>query len=100
MIYAVATLKAVQGKEDELKAALTEMVGQVKAKEQGKTLTYSLHVSETDPTTFVMYEVYADADAFAAHGKTEHMAAFGGKLRGMLDGKVDVVRMTKLTGVD
>lgn len=100
MIYAIATLKAVAGKEDELKAALTEMVGEVKAKEKGQTITYTLHVSEKDPTTFVMYEVYADADAFAAHGKTEHMAAFGGKLRGLLDGRVDVVKLNALASVD
>jgi len=31
---------------------------------------------ETDPNTFYFYEVYKDDDAFAAHQKTEHFAAF------------------------
>jgi quinol monooxygenase YgiN len=37
--------------------------------------------------------MYADADAMGEHGKTPHMAAFGGKIGGMLAGRPEVTRL-------
>lgn len=99
MITIVAKLQANPGKEDELRAVLTEMVGNVKEKEAGKALAYSLHVADNDPTLFLFYEQYADAAALDAHGKTEHMAAMGGKLRGLLAGRPVIERYTQIAGV-
>lgn len=100
MICIVATLKANPGKEEELKAVLTEMIGNVKEKEAGKALIYSLHTTDSDPSSFVFYEMYADAEASEAHGKTEHMANMGGKLRGLLAGRPEITRLTRIASVD
>ena len=100
MITVLATLKANPGKEDELKAVLTEMIGNVKEKEAGKALVYSLHTTDSDPSAFVFYELYADEEAFAAHGKTEHMAAMGTQLKGLLAGRPEIVRLTRVASVD
>ncbi len=100
MLTAIATLKANPGKEAELQAALTTLVAAVKENEQGQTLIYTCHVADNDPATFIMYEVYADDAAFAAHGKTPHMAAFAGGLRELVAGKIDVVRLTPVARVD
>lgn len=99
MITLLAKLQANAGKEDELRAVLTEMVGKVKANEAGKAVTYSLHVSDSDPTLFLFYEQYSGPDAFEAHGKTEHMAAMGAQLRGLVAGRPVIERYTQIAGV-
>jgi quinol monooxygenase YgiN len=99
MITVVAKLQANPGKEDELKAALTEMVGNVKTHEAGAVLAYSLHVADIDPTLFLFYEQYANAEALEAHGKTDHMKAMGAKLGGLLAGRPVIERYTQIAGI-
>ena len=98
MITIVAKLQANEGKQDELKAILSEMVGKVKENEPGVP-TYSLHVADDDPTMFLFYEQYSSADAFAAHGTTDHMKAMGSKLGGLLAGRPVIERYTQVAGV-
>lgn len=100
MITIVAKLQANPGKEAELRAAFTEMVANVKKHEAGKAVTYSLHTSDTDPTLFMFYEQYANAEAFQAHGQTDHMKAMGAKLAGALAGRPVIERYTKIAGID
>ena len=99
MITIVAKLQAAPGKEQELRAILTEMVGNVKAKEAGKVTSYSLHTSDADPTLFLFYEQYADADALTAHGTTDHMKAMGAQLGGLLAGRPVIERYTQIAGI-
>lgn len=99
MITVVAKLQANAGKEAELKAVLTEMVGNVKKREAGAVPTYSLHVSDSDPTLFLFYEQYTSKDAFDAHGKTDHMKAMGAQLGGLLAGRPVIERYTQIAGV-
>ena len=101
MITIVAKLTAAEGKADQLKAAMLEMISNVKQHEAGKALAYSLHTSDTEPNTFLFYEQYADAAAVEAHGKTDHMRAFGLAIRdGALTASRPVVeRYTQIGGV-
>jgi len=99
MITVVAKLQANPGKEAELAAVLTKMVGNVKQNEAGKVLTYSLHTSNDDPTLFLFYEQYSDEAALEAHGKTPHMQEMGGSLRGLLAGRPVIERYTQVAGV-
>jgi len=99
MITIVAKLQANPGKEDELRAVLSEMVGNVKTHEAGDVPAYSLHVADDDPTLFLFYEQYANTDALAAHGKTDHMRAMGSKLGGLLAGRPVIERYTQIAGV-
>ncbi|MCC7362975.1 MAG: antibiotic biosynthesis monooxygenase [Dehalococcoidia bacterium] len=101
MITILAKLQAAPGKEDELRAALTAMVGQVKTAEAGAVPVYSLHTSDTEPGLFLFYEQYRDADALAAHGKTDHMGAMNQKLKegGLLGGRPVIERYTQVAGV-
>lgn len=100
MITVLAKLQAAAGKEDQLRAVLTEMVGNVKKHEAGKVPTYSLHVSDSDPTLFLFYEQYRDAEAFAAHGQTDHMKAMGAALAGLLAGRPVIERYTRIASLD
>ncbi|HEY7296172.1 MAG TPA: putative quinol monooxygenase [Dehalococcoidia bacterium] len=99
MITLLAKLRTVDGKGDEFEQAAREQIAAVKANEAGKALAYTLHRSTEDPNLFMFYEQYADADALAAHGQTEHMKAFGGKLRGLLDGRPQIERYESIVGV-
>ncbi len=100
MITIVAKLQAAPGKEAEVESAFRTMVAAVKANEKGPVVSYSLHRLDSDPTTFLFYEQYADEAALAAHGKSEHMATLNGALRGNLAGRPTIERYTKLTGLD
>ncbi|MBK6661433.1 MAG: antibiotic biosynthesis monooxygenase [Thermoflexaceae bacterium] len=99
MLTIVAKLQAAEGKADELKAILLDMVGKVKENEAGAVPVYSLHESSTEPGLFLFYEQYRDADALAAHGKTEHMAAMNGSLKGLLGGRPVIERYVQVAGV-
>jgi quinol monooxygenase YgiN len=92
VIAVVARLKVQDGKADEFEAAAKEMVAAVGKAEAGRTLMYTLHRTKDDPNTFVFYEQYADEGALAAHRGTEHMAAFGATIRGLLDGRPEIVQ--------
>jgi quinol monooxygenase YgiN len=96
----IAKLTVQEGKEDEFKAAGAEMVAAVKANEAGRTLMYTLTQSQKTPSEFYFIENYADDDALAAHGKTAHMAAFGGKIGALLAGRPEIIRLDTVASVD
>lgn len=100
MIAVTAKLIVQEGKEEEFKAAGVEMVAAVKANEKGRTLQYTLAQIQKTPTEFVFIEAYADADAMAAHAKTPHMAAFGGKIGGLLAGRAEIIRLDPIATID
>jgi quinol monooxygenase YgiN len=100
MIAVIAKLTVKSGSEDDFKTAGAEMVANVKSNEAGRTLQYSLTQSQKTPTEFYFIELYADADAMAEHSKTQHMAAFGGKIGAMLDGRPEIHRLDVIATVD
>ena len=100
MLSVIAKLTVQAGKEDEFKAAGAEMVAAVKANEAGRTLMYTLTQSKKEPTEFYFIEKYADQDAVDAHGKTPHMAAFGGKIGALLAGRPAIIRLDEIASVD
>lgn len=101
MITIIAKLQAAPGKEEELKAALEEMVAAVKTNEAGKALAYSLHTSDKTPGLFMFYEQYSDEEALKAHSATAHMAAMNEKIvQGkLLAGRPEIERYTQIAGV-
>lgn len=93
MIILTAKLRAQEGKEPELEAALSELVEAVSANEPAVAV-YTLHVSDEDPSLYMMYEQYEDGDALKAHGTTEHMAAFRDVAKDLLAGPMEIERYT------
>ena len=93
----IATLKVKSGSQATLENAPREMIAHVKAHEPG-TLTYILHRSTSDPTEFVLYEVYADQGPLAAHGSSESMQRFFGAVGGLLDGRPEITLYDALGG--
>lgn len=101
MITIIATLQAAPGKEEELKAVLTEMVNNVKANEAGRVVAYSLHTNDKEAGQFMFYEQYADKAALDAHGTTPHMKAMGETLvKGqLLAGRPSIAAYTQIAGI-
>jgi quinol monooxygenase YgiN len=71
MIWAIATFKVIDGKQDEFEAIMKPLVEKVRANEPG-TPVYALTKSKKDPTEYVMIEQYSSSDARKAHGETPY----------------------------
>ena len=97
MVTVIATLKVKAGQEETLVAGMKKMIEHVRAHEPG-TKTYLLHRSAADSTKFLVYEVYADQAAFAAHGASEPMKEFFKLAGGILDGRPDIAMYEEIDG--
>ena len=71
----LARITAKEGKGDDLVAAFEPIMEQVR-NEPG-TLLYVMNRAKDDPNVFWFSELYADDDAFVAHGASEAMAKAG-----------------------
>ena len=85
----IATLKAKEGSEADLLAALKKLAELVRANESG-CLQYDPFVAKDDPATIVMMERYASEDDLAAHGQTPYFKEAGKGMAGFLAGRPDV----------
>jgi quinol monooxygenase YgiN len=84
----VAKIKAKSGEEAKMEEALRGMVAKVE-QEEG-TLKYTLHRDLKDPTLFLFYEKYTDADALNAHSSTPYFKELFGTLQPLLDGAPEI----------
>ena len=66
------------------------------AKEPG-CLHFDVTQQADDPTKFALYEVYADAAAFDAHGKMPHVQEFFAATKDMIVGR-GARRLTRVAG--
>ena len=94
-ITVIAKLKVKPGCEAQFETAAREMIAAARAAEPG-TINYILHKNLRDATEFVYYEVYQDQAALDAHGKTDHMRAFGGKIGPLLAGRADITVLSEI----
>ena len=75
------------------------MAEAVEANEPG-VLAYVLHRSQDAPMQVVLFESYVDDDAFQAHMKTPHMAAFQASIAEVFDtSEIQVTRLDRIAGV-
>jgi quinol monooxygenase YgiN len=93
----VAKLTAAEGKADELKAVITDLVAAVESGEPG-TLVYAAAQDSDDPNVFWFYEVYGSQDAAAAHAGGQALVDAGGRMRGLLAGRPEVHRLVPVAG--
>ena len=93
----VAKIKAKAGAETSMEEALRGMVAKV-AQEAG-TLAYTLHRSQNDPTEFLLYEKYADADAFKSHASTPYFKELFVSLKPLLDGSPQIEMYSEIVGI-
>ena len=94
----VARIKIQDGKEDEALEQLKKMAASVESGEAG-ALAYVCHRSQDDPSEIVFFELYADSDAFKAHGQTSHMGEFRASFGDLFDGsQVKIERLDRVAG--
>jgi quinol monooxygenase YgiN len=89
----VAKLTAAEGKAEELKAVIGELVDAVNAGEPG-TLIYAAAQDDASPDEFWFYELYESPDAAASHASGSALADAGSRMRGLVAGRPDVHRLT------
>ena len=90
------TFWAAPGKIDALVEALQPMLAEV-AGETG-TLAYGLHRVSGDLEGVSVYEIYADAEAQALHGRSERIEALKSKLPGLLGAAPERYALTPIGG--
>lgn len=88
MLGLIATIRIKEGCEKEFEQAARQQAEQVRSQEPG-CLLYSLHKGQ-EPGVYVFMEQYKDQAALEAHGKTEHMKAFNGKVGPLVAGRPDI----------
>jgi len=69
----VVSIEVPPASRDRFLAAIRAQAAASLAEEPG-CLRFDVCAVEDDPTRFVLYEVYADEAALAAHGETPHFA--------------------------
>ncbi len=89
MIGVIAVLKVQVEKAEEFEAIFTDLAAQVRANEPGN-LVYQLTRSRTEPGTYKVLELYADADALKHHGGTDYFKASGAKMGPCMAGRPEI----------
>jgi quinol monooxygenase YgiN len=76
MAYVVsATWTAEPGKEGIVLDAIEKLTPP--SRQEPGHLYYQAYQDPAEPTIFRLFEVYADEDAYAAHGASEHFTEYG-----------------------
>jgi len=96
-VAVVAKLTAADGRRDELKAVVADLVAAVADGEPG-TLVYAAAQDNDDPDVFWFYEFYGSEDAAAAHSGGAALVEAGKSMRGLLAGRPEVHRLTPVAG--
>ena len=94
----VAILKALEGKEEEMAKALSDIIPKVQ--EEDGTLVYTLHRDMNDPAKFMFYEKYKDSDALMVHSTTPHFKELFKTLKSLLAGEPEISMYTELGGIN
>lgn len=89
MIVITAVMRAKKGKEDELIAAMKDLVAAVKKNEPG-ALDYTFHRARNDASLFMVYEKYKNGEAMKAHMGSAHFQGAAKKFGELLEGGLGI----------
>lgn len=90
----VAAMRALAGKEEQLRAELLALVPPTRA-ETG-CIRYDLHQDTRSPADFVFYEIWENREVWLTHMETPHLQAFRGKAQDLLDGDLRLWEMAQI----
>jgi quinol monooxygenase YgiN len=91
-VAVVAKLTAAEGKADELKAVIADLVAAVRDGEPD-TLVYAAAQDAEDPAVFWFYELYGSPESAAAHAGGSALAEAGARMAGLLGGRPEITRL-------
>lgn len=89
-------MEAKPGRRDDLVAGLAPLLAA--AEDEAGTEVYVLHTSDDEPDVVRFYEQYPDADAMAAHSKSDTMREAGMALADLLTGRPEIFLTTPVQG--
>jgi quinol monooxygenase YgiN len=88
----VVKFRVKAGKNAEFEKIFREMQAGVREHEPGNVY-YDFFIDNADPQLYVIVERYKDADAVAAHGKSDHAKKMIAAIRDLMDGPPDFERL-------
>jgi quinol monooxygenase YgiN len=94
LLTAVAVMRAKAGREDDLRAALEELIEPTR-KEDGNH-SYALHQGTEDPSLFIIYENWTSAEHLDAHLTTSHLQDFLPKIPELVEGELVINRVRRI----
>jgi quinol monooxygenase YgiN len=94
-VIVFASFRPSLGKEDDVEALLSWMVGHTRAEPGCER--YDLYRAHGEGTTFHLFERYRDGAALEAHRESEHYVEYRRKVADLLESPIDVLL---LDGVD
>ncbi len=94
LLTVVATMRALPGKEGELRELLESLVEPTRA-ETG-CVAYALHQGTQDPAAFVFVEYWTGQEALDAHLGAAHLQAALPRIPELLDGELVVTPLQRL----
>jgi quinol monooxygenase YgiN len=87
----VAQVRALPGKEAELRSITMPLIAKVRA--ENGNLVYFLQEDRESPGHFVFYEIFTSKETFEAHNRSAHVQEWFGKLPALTQRGVEVMRM-------
>ncbi len=96
-ITQLAEFQLNMDKEEEAVEALKALCAAVEATEPG-TLAYVCTRSKKKPERIVFFEIFKNAEALEAHGKTPHLAAFGSSFGTLFQPPVKITVLDRVGG--
>ena len=90
-ISLIATVTAAEGKEDELRDALVNLIAC--ADEEPGCEVYSAHADRDNPSTFHFFELYTDRAALKVHGTGPRMQQAMTEIGSLLAAKPVIQRL-------
>lgn len=85
MLVITATMRAKQGKEQDLIEAMKELVKAVRENEPGNK-AYTFHRAQNDAGLFMVYEMYESGEAMREHMSSGHFQAAAKKFPELIEG--------------
>ena len=83
LLAVVATMRAAEGRTEDLRAALEALVGPTR--EEDGCIGYDLHQGIEDPRVFTFYEKWASGEHLDAHLASPHLVEAAGRMGELLD---------------
>jgi len=94
MIVVVATFRAREGREQELRSTLQGLVPVTR--EEPGFVQYDLHVAEDDPASFLFYERWESDEALQEHLSSPHIGSVFALVGELCDEPPSIARYTLL----
>jgi len=87
-VTVIATIKAKEGKSDEVQAELLKLIEPTRS--EAGCLNYDLHQISDDPNCFVFYENWTSQEDLDQHLSTPYISEFIGKAEELLSEPIEI----------